>query len=365
LSALVAVALTTASTQAQDRPTLRLVAGLGDGIVSINDFIGDPYLGRTSVRVAVGTRVIWSLGSDEYHTVTFLAGQPAPPVFMLQPEDPSRPPMLNPLLLFPTLPVGPWDGTSFIHVELQQRGQEAEVVFARPGKYEYVCLFHPAMMGTVEVVAAGAPGLTTQAAVDALAAVHDGHEHSWQVAEMLANRSEATRIDGPRGTSVAMVRAGTDWRWGHVDLQAFLPENVTIQQGDTVVWYVDHTQPHTVTFHPTDGTHPDFMVIQLPDGRGIPPPRPNAPPPPELLTSFDNPDYIPRLVLGPGAMRTKDPVHDGQSLYSSGLIGEHPLVAVEMEKAWGLTFNTPGTFAYHCGLHEPMGMRGTVTVLPR
>jgi plastocyanin len=273
--------------------------------------------------------------------------------------------MLNPQLLFPTLPTGPWDGTSFIHTELQQRGQEAEVVFARQGKYEYVCLFHPAMKGSVEVVTVGSPGITRQAAVDQLAALHDGDAHSWQVAEMLAMRSTATRIDGPRGTTVAMVRAGTDWRWGHVDLQAFMPENVTIQQGDTVVWYVDHVQPHTVTFQPIDGAHPDFLVIQLPDGRSISPPPPNAPAPPELLALFEDPELTPRLVLGPGAMRTTDPVHDGRSLYSSGLIGEHPLIAVTMEKAWGLTFNTPGTFGYHCGLHEQLGMKGTVTVLPR
>jgi plastocyanin len=365
LTLVVALALTTASTHAQDRPALRLLAGLGEGIVSINDFVGDPTLGGTRVRVVEGTRVVWSLGSDEAHTITFLVGQPPPPVFLLQPEDPSRPPMLNPLLVFPTLPTGPWDGTSFIHVELQQRGQEAEVVFARQGRYEYVCLFHPAMTGIVDVVAGGTPGITSQAAVDQYAALHDWDEHSWQVAEMLATRSKATRIDGPRGTTVAIVRAGTDWRWGHVDLQAFLPEDVTIQQGDTVIWYVDHVQPHTVTFPAADGSHPDFIVIQLPDGRRISPAPPNAPPPPDLLALLEDPEFTPRLVLGPGALRTVEPVHDGRSLYSSGLIGEHPLVAVPMEKAWGLTFNTPGTFEYHCGLHEQLGMKGTVTVLPR
>jgi plastocyanin len=36
-----------------------------------------------------------------------------------------------------------------------------------------------------------------------------------------------------------------------------------------------------------------------------------------------------------------------------------------MEKAWGLTFNTPGTFEYLCALHEHTGMKGSVTVLPR
>ncbi len=362
-----AAALSQAPTQgqAQERPTLQLVAGLGDGVVAVEDFIGDPSLGLKTVRVAEGTRVSWTLGSDESHTVTFLAGQPAPAVFMLQPESPSRPPMLNPQLMFPTLPQGPWDGTTFIHSEMTQRGQETSVTFARQGKYDYLCLFHPAMTGTVEVVAAGAPGITAQSAVDAAAAVHYAQDHAGQVAEIYATRNAPTRIEGPRGTNITMVRAGTDVRWGHVDIEAFMPDNVTVQQGDTVVWYVDHVQPHTVTFHPTDGSHPDFILIQLPDGRMIQPPPPDVPPPPEFLEMMANPELAPRLVFGPAALRTSDPVHDGRSLYSSGMIGEHPLLDIPMQKAWGLTFNAAGTFEYMCALHEQIGMKGIVTVLPR
>lgn len=354
-----------AATQPQERPVLRLLAGLGEGTVAINDFVGDPSLGGTTVRVAEGTTVIWTLGSDEPHTVTFLAGRPAPPVFMPQPEDPARPPMLNPQLLFPTVPAGPWDGTSFIHAELQGRGQEVAVTFGRQGRYEYVCLFHPPMTGVVEVVAAGSPGITTQAAVDQYSATHAAEAHAWQVDEMIATRSAPTRIEGPRGTTIAMVRTGTDWRWGHVDLQAFLPEHLTVQQGDTVIWYVDHVQPHTVTFRPAESPTPDFLVIQLPDGGTIPAPAPGAPPPPELLALLEDPAFVPRLVFGPAALRTTNPVHDGRSLYSSGFIGEHPAIAFPMDKAWGLTFSTPGTFEYFCALHEQIGMKGTVTVLPR
>ncbi len=368
MSALTGFAVSAASqTPSQPRatPTLRLVAGLGDGVVSANDFIGDPNLGLHTVRVVEGTRVSWVLDSDEFHTVTFLAGQAAPPVFMLQPEDPSRPPMMNPQLLFPTVPTGPWDGTSFIHSELNRRGQEVAVTFARQGKYDYLCLFHPAMTGTVEVVAPGTSGITTQSAVDAAAATHFAQEHAGQVAEIFATRNGATRIEGPRGTQITMVRTGTEARWGHLDIQAYMPDNVTIQQGDTVVWYVDHVQPHTVTFMPVNASPPDFVLIQLPDGRTIPPPPPDAPPPPEFLAALADPENAPRLVFGSGALRTSDPVHDGRSLYSSGMIGEHPYLAIPMEKSWGLTFNTPGTYEYACMLHEPVGMKGVVTVLPR
>ncbi len=369
MSTLTALAVSAASqtpSQTQAAPTLRLVAGLGEGVVAAEEFIGDPALGLHTVRVVEGTRVTWTSDSDESHTVTFLAGQPAPPVFMLQPEDPSRPPMMNPQLLFPTIPSGPWDGTSFIHAELNQRGQDVAVTFARQGKYDYLCLFHPAMTGTVEVVPPGSASVTSQAAVDAAAATHFAQQHAGEVAEIYATRNAPTRVEGPRGTQITMVRAGTDARWGHLDIEAFMPDNVTIQQGDTVIWYVDHVQPHTVTFMPTDGRPtPDFVLIQLPDGQMVPPPPPDEPPPPEFLAAMENPETAPRLVLGPAAMRTSDPVHDGRSLYSSGLIGEHPYVDVPMEKSWGLTFNTPGTYEYICFLHEPIGMKGSVTVLPR
>ena len=33
--------------------------------------------------------------------------------------------------------------------------------------------------------------------------------------------------------------------------------------------------------------------------------------------------------------------------------------------AWSLTFVTPGTFEYVCGVHEELGMKGTITVVPR
>ena len=78
-----------------------------------------------------------------------------------------------------------------------------------------------------------------------------------------------------------------------------------------------------------------------------------------------DPDFGPRLVIGPGARRTANPIYDGHSLFSSGLIGEHPRVAVPMEKMWALTFNTPGTYQYVCLLHEDLGMKGTINVQPR
>ncbi len=349
----------------QPQPSLRLIAGLGDGIVSANQFVGDPaFPGGNRVRVATGTSVTWTLGSSEPHTVTFPAGQPLPAFAVPQPEGADRLPMLNPALMAPTLPSGPWDGTTFVHFELQGPGQEFSIAFAAPGSFEYVCIFHPEMVATVEVVAAGSAGITTQATVDQYAATHLAAAHASQVAEIMATRNRAERSESRDDTSVWSVRAGTSWRGGHLDILAFLPDSVTIQRGDTVLWYVDQSLPHTITFQPVDGPPLEFVSVQLPDGTLLPAPALGEAPPPELLALLMDPATSPRLVFTGAAAARPSPVHDGRSGYNSGFIGEHPAIAVPMDKTWALTFDAPGTYAYTCVIHEPMGMKGTITVLP-
>jgi plastocyanin len=362
-----AVVFTAATSAAsQSGPTLRVKAGLGQGVVSVNQYPGDPAFPEgNTVRVAEGTTVIWSLGSDEPHTVTFRAGEPWPPVFMPQLEDPARPPMMNPRLLNPTVPNGPWDGTSFVHMELQSPGQELRLTFGRQGNFRYSCLFHEEMDGYVEVVAPGAAGITTQAAVDEYAATHLAREHAQDAAQLIATRGRANRLDGPDGTNVWFVRSGTNERRGHMDINAFLPDALTVMQGDTVVWYVDHVQPHTVTFHPTEGGRLPFVAIQLPDGQLLPAPAPGEAPPPEVMAALADPENAPRVVMV-GALPTRpSPAHDGRSGYSSGLFGEHPLVTYPMEKTWALTFGAPGVYQYDCEIHEVTGMKGTITVVAR
>jgi plastocyanin len=72
------------------------------------------------------------------------------------------------------------------------------------------------------------------------------------------------------------------------------------------------------------------------------------------------------LVLGPGTRPSRPaPAYDSARLFNSGLIGEHPNVALRLPKTWALTFDTPGEFAYLCVLHDPMGMEGKIIVPPR
>jgi plastocyanin len=338
---------------------LTIVAGLGERTVTWNDFLPG------NSRVAEGTTVTWTVTTDEPHTVTFLAGQPRPILFMRQPEGGDRPPMLNPVYAFPSMPAGPWDGTNYVNSGDIGKGQSFSLTFGRQGRYPYVCLLHPPMTGTVEVVPPGTPDVTTQADVDRSVA-GDRARMETQLADILRMRGDPTSIEGPSGVRTWFVRAGTDRRDGRLDIMAFLPGELTVRQGDTVVWYTDHPMPHTVTFPAAGQGEPVLVNIQLPDGRLIPAPEPGQPLPPEVAMLLADPANAPRLVIGPGGMPNRPaPTYDGRSFYNSGIIGDHPGIDFPTPQVWMLTFDRPGSYEYLCVLHDPLGMEGKITVTPR
>jgi plastocyanin len=220
------------------------------------------------------------------------------------------------------------------------------------------------MDGYVDVVPPGTAGITSQAVVDQFAATHYADDHAADADQIMSTRSKPDSDSAPGDATMWFVRAGTNERRGHMDLNAFLPDSLTVAQGDTVVWYTDHEIPHTVTF-PAPGTHPELLAVQLPDGRMLPAPTPGEPPPPDVLEALRDPASAPRLVFVGGVETRPSPLYDGTSLYNSGFIGEHPLVTYPTERTWALTFDTPGVYQYVCLLHEATGMKATITVQPR
>jgi len=266
--------------------------------------------------------------------------------------------MLNPDVFFPRPPTGPYEGTTYVNSGFLEKGQEFSINFGRQGRFDYVCILHEPMVGVVEVVAPGSSGINTQEEIDEYNVSHTNTVHAPQIAEMLATRSAVQASPSAGGTTIYAVRAGTEWRYGHAELLQFLPETVTIQQGDTVLWFNDDpAAPHTVTFTPDGQQPPDFIVPTLPDGTVLTGPPPDAPaggPPPD-------PSMQPRLVLGPAVVQIRpSPTFDGRSLYNSGFIGD---LSPTGQATWALTFDTTGSFRYTCVVHP--GMEGTVVVNPR
>ena len=120
-----------------------------------------------------------------------------------------------------------------------------------------------------------------------------------------------------------------------VELYDFLAKDITIAEGDTVVW----TSPsfHNVTFHP--GRMPPSDILPFPQDQG-----------PVLL------------VLNPKVWFPVKPSgeFDGTGFFSAGLIGlDSPFGATN----FSMTFSKAGSYDYICAIHQVLGMKGNITVV--
>jgi plastocyanin len=143
---------------------------------------------------------------------------------------------------------------------------------------------------------------------------------------------------GPNGSTLWFVQAGGYERASGEHLGQsfdFLPKNLTIKAGDTVIW--EAVDPHTTTFIP-------------------------APPPPEPLIVQPQADAYPLLIQNPKVHRPAKPaaVYDPAQHFNSASIGN-----TRNGTSWALTFDQPGVYEYICALHHEMGMKGTIVVQPR
>jgi plastocyanin len=164
-------------------------------------------------------------------------------------------------------------------------------------------------------------------------------EHLLALTERVKEQTRAVRSQpGPNGTTLWFVRAG-GYEIGSQELQGqildFLPKNLTIKAGDTVIW--EAIFAHTVTFIP-------------------------APPVPEEFIVQPQPDAYPLLIRNPKVYRPANPsgVYDPAQHFNSAPIGN-----TRNGTSWALTFDTPGVYEYICALHHEMGMKGTIMVVQR
>jgi plastocyanin len=139
-------------------------------------------------------------------------------------------------------------------------------------------------------------------------------------------------VDGP--VASVTVGVGDD----NVSVMRFAPGDLQIHVGESVAFANHDTgmMPHTVSFR---GDSPVLDVV-------VPQPQPDGPP----LLVF-NP-----AVFGPSGNAR---AFDGQEYLNSGV-----LMQGAPGEPFSVTFTQPGTYEYVCLLHENMGMKGTITVLP-
>jgi len=362
-------------------PPLVGVAGAASQTISIavdhatpagHDFEYVDFFPRSGVTVHTGDVLDfhWSKTPDGLHTATLLKNGETPAqawasnsLAVSDSDDGGL--QLNPAVLAPTHPpvasgapgacgdatkpcvydgsgdlnsgANPTDGSSHFFVKVN-------VVAGTT--LDFVCLIHPGMHATVNVVAAAtATSTPTQvsSAATAQAAADTGDALSVEAKTYSLVQNNAD------GTHTVTLVAGT--ATPYVEIAEMLPRDATIIAGDTVRW-VTYTikDIHTVTFPQGDirATEPiPNMCEGNPDVlmSGPPPPGPPCGNPTKFEVHL-NPGPV-----GPMAIST------ATTQASSGLIATPPAPFADR---YTFTFPNPGTFTYQCRIHDHM--IGTLTV---
>jgi plastocyanin len=178
-----------------------------------------------------------------------------------------------------------------------------------------------------------------QAAIDARAKAEVDHLLA-MVVRTKEQRKAVRSQPGSNGTTLWFVGAGGhDRPSGEALGQSFdfMPKNLTIKTGDTVIWEAVDT--HTITFIPAPPV-PGVFVI-----------KPQAD------------DAYPLLIQNAKVHLPARPaaVYDPAQHFNSAPFGQ----TTARGTSWVLTFDKPGVYEYICALHHELGMKGAITVVAR
>jgi plastocyanin len=320
-----------------------VLAGAGQDTVAINAFF------PASLHIRAGDTVTWKINSNEPHLATFLADEPPPPDPIPIPDGGPTDLMLNPKPAFPSkapdAPTETYDGTEFRNSGFLSDGtvvppaESYSLTFDKPGTYEYICLIHPATMkGEIVVEEADATDVPEQEEIDAAAEADMAPLlEQAEVIRASAVASDTVRTQpGPNDTTIWYIPAGAASSDPRIELYDYFPKNLSIQEGDQVIW--TSLFFHQVIF-PAGQPTPLFVVPTEVEGQ----PFPNLVVSPEVA--------FPVIPAGE---------FDGTEYFSSGLIGAGPLPG---GTTFALTFTKAGSYEYVCATHEPLGMKGNITVV--
>lgn len=276
-----------------------------------------------------GENITWKFNAGEIHTVSFLATSPAAQL---------RPAFSNGCPGFSSDPAS-FDGSACVSTPPLVQGSTFTVSFPAAGNFKLVCLVHPDMTGVVHVLELSKPLPHTQYFYDEEAEAqtrallsdtdredneegHSAERHSHERQVVVGGGEISTNLGGASTLSV----------------MRFVGHTLVIHAGQTAEWGSDDPEdPHTITF----GTEPA-----------------GDPFPPSANVTMDE-DGARHAIIN----STSDSVHSGFILAAppdhTGL-AQSPLSVTRFR----VTFTHPGTYPYICALHDTLGMKGKVIVLP-
>lgn len=299
------------------------------------------------ITINAGDAVFFDVGM-RFHTLSFLAGE-EPPLLVIADAAAGTPGtgepryITNPAAAFPAGGTA-YDGSSYVNSGLPDPSAPPFVVtFPTPGTYEYLCLVHPQMTGSIIVQEPGNELPMDQAAYDQLG-TEQAEAMLAEGRQLALQQMAATPTAGSGGTTHE-VTAGTGG--DNVEVLRFLPDTLTIAVGDTVRWTNrSRHDPHTITF--LGGEEPPELILVEPQAGG----------PPTLIMN-------PTAILPVGG-----DTFDGTGLTNSGTLGgELAEMAAEFPRttSYELTFTAPGEYTYFCVYHaagpdDEHGMPGTIVV---
>ena len=276
------------------------------------------------IWIHAGDTVTWRFDVDEIHTVTFLkSGQIRQPFAVGCPGFSSSP--------------ATFDGSTCVTTPPLIKGQTFSVEFPTAGNFKLVCLVHPDMTGTVHVLDPSLPLPHEQDFYDDQAAAQrrdllSDVDHTSDLAmDHKQHDSTGTVIAGIG--DVSATAGGTDT----LSVVRFIQDPTVIHAGETVEWdNLDPATPHTITF-------------------GI---EPANPIPPSANVTVDADGARHAVISSPA-----DSAH-------SGLIVAAPQDRTGLAQAplgvtrFRVTFPKVGVFPYICALHDDLGMKGRIIVVP-
>jgi plastocyanin len=278
------------------------------------------------IWVHAGDSITWTFDVDEIHTVTFLAnGQTRLP-----------------------FPVGcpgfsasgsAFDGSSCVTTPPMVSGQTFSVLFPAPGNYKLVCLVHEDMTATIHVLDTSAALPHGQAFYDRQAAEQARDLLAAADHDQMGDMASVHRHDGSANAVAVGIGKVLANGGGHqtVSVMRFVQPEMVIHAGATVEWTnYDPITPHTITF----GTEPADPM----------PPSSNV------------------TVDADGALHAT--IKSGSDSVHSGFIMSAPQERLFLPQAplgmtrFRVTFTTPGVYPYICALHDDLGMKGRIIVVP-
>ncbi len=297
----------------------------------------------SAVTINAGDTLSWSFPAAEPHGVAFEAGQMVPFAFQINPGP--NPGDLDISNIFLPINLDQINGVykpgiAFASGAPQGPPEETPpftLTFTTPGVYNYDCQIHgPVMQGWITVLpAASALSETPTQAVARgkaeLGAALGGAGGAFS-GPFAPSGGPAVAISG--GSSVSAVSVGVEPN-NNVAALAFLPGNVTVHRGDTIVFTIaDPQEIHTITFL-SGAPPPDFVDVQ---------PQPAGPP--RII--------VPAKVAGPSGGNS----YAGTGFLNSGIMFPGNSLAVTINAS-------AGTYQYICLIHggAPQNMKGTITVV--